>query len=404
MQGRSERKMKIERALNKLLYSVSLRTAIASKNHYYRRTMEMHNRSIVETFAGDWDKKSRIEEYRAKVLPYWKRFGRRPDMYWFELAGSREQKMDPRYIPSDLYYIELLPYMNNMQFRFALEDKNYLDMRFSDVKQAPAVCRRIAGEYYDEKMKLIQPEDAVKLCMEREGELFIKPALYTGFGRGIQSFVPAEYRADHGDERAGEMIRELFRETGANCIVQEKIRQHKVLSELSPDSVCTIRVLSLFIEGKVYVPNVYLRVSIPGSSHVVVGSEYNAQILPDGSISHKICLDEGGWFDNHKEGIFPESTVIPGLDRVIEQAKKLHPRGSHLKWIGWDFTLDEDGDPLLIEFNTSPGDNAHRVCACPLFGRMTDWLLEDYFWHRSMEDNQLRGVWITNYDISKYRE
>ena len=92
--------------------------------------------------------------------------------------------MDPRYIPSDLYYYELLPYLNNLPFYFALEDKNYLDLRFPDVKQAPTVCRRIAGEYYDETMALIGPDDAARLCMEREGALFIKPALYTAFGDG----------------------------------------------------------------------------------------------------------------------------------------------------------------------------------------------------------------------------
>lgn len=396
--------MKIERALNRFLYGVSLKTAITLKNHYFRRTMEMHNRGLVSTFAGDWDEKTKREEYREKVLPYWRRFGRRPDMYWFELAGSREQKMDPRYIPSDLYYIELLPYISNLPFRFALEDKSYLDIRFPDVKQAVTVCRRIAGEFYDEKMELIQPDDAVRLCLAREGELFIKPSLYTGFGRGIKSFVPSELASGPADESPEEKMRELFREVGANCIVQEKIRQHEVLSAFNPEAVSTIRVLSLFIEGKVYIPNVYLRVAVPGLSHVVVGSEYNAEILPDGSISYKICLEEGGWFDNRKDGIFDESLVIPGMDRVKETVKRLHPKVGHLKWIGWDFTLDEDGEPLLIEFNTTPGDNAQRVCGRPLFGEMTDWVLEDFFHNRSLEDCQLRGVWTTNCDISKYRE
>lgn len=388
--------MKAGRALNKFLYSVSLRAAIKAKNHYYRKTMEMFNTRLVETFAGDWDEKSREEEYRRKVLPYWARYGRRPDRYWFELAGSRDQRMDPRCIPSDLYYIELLPYINNMPFRFALEDKNYLNMRFPDVKQAATVCRRIAGEYYDDRMKLIREEAAAGLCLERSSELFIKPALYSGFGRGIQKFDPAECTE--------EKVKELFRQTGANLIVQEKIRPHSVIESLNPDSVSTMRVLSLFLEGRVHIPNVYLRVGVRGLSHVVVGSEYNAEILPDGSVSPKICLDEGGWFDNRAEKILDEEIRIPGMDRVLAEVRRLHPRVGHLKWIGWDFTLDQDGDPLLIEFNTSPGDNAQRVCGRPLFGEMTDWVLEDYFRGRSMEDHQVQGVWTTNVDIRKYRE
>jgi hypothetical protein len=388
--------MKAGRALNRLLYKASLKAARSAKDHYYRSKLEKVNRGRVDIIAGGWDEKNRAEEYRTAVLPYWKRFGRKPEKFWFELAGSRDWKMDPRFIPSDLYYMELLPYLNNMQFRFASEDKNYLDMRFPDVKQARTVCRMIAGEYYDDKLELITEEEAVRLCREREGELFIKPSLYSGFGQGIQKFDPAGCT----DER----IRELFLETGSNLIVQEKIRQHEVLASIDPDSVSTIRVLSLFVDGEVYIPNVYLRVSTAGTSHVTSGSEYNVEIMPDGSLCPLICLDEGGWFDNHKEGIFDDTLVIPGTDRVIETAKQLHPRVGHFKWIGWDFTLDQDGDPLLIEFNTAPGDHAQRVCGRPLFGDLTDRVLEDYFCGRSMEDYQLRGCWSTNENIDRYRE
>ena len=388
--------MKAGRAFNRFIYDVSLKAARSAKEHYFRRTMEMFNSDLARTLAVSWDEESRREEFRTVVLPYWKRFGRRPKQFWFELAGSRDCRMDPRFIPSDLYYIELLPYINNMQFRFALEDKNFLDRRFHDVKQARTVCRRMAGEYYDDKMELICQADAVRLCQKREGELFIKPSLYGGFGIGIQKFDPAGC----SDER----IADYFSEAGTNFIVQEKIRQHASLASLNPESVCTIRVLSLFVNGSVYIPNMYVRIGTEGLSHVKTGSEYNAEILPDGRISPMVCLDEGRWFDNLQEGLFDDTLVIPGIDQILEEVRRIHPRAGHFKWIGWDFTLDEDGDPLLIEFNTAPGDHAQRVCGRPLFGEMTDWVLEDYFQGRSMEDFQRRGCWSTNEDITKYRE
>ena len=388
--------MKVCQAINNFLYRVSFKIARSTKNHHYRSNLLRFNRGLVDVTVGDWDEKSREEEYRNTVLPYWGEFGYIPDRLWFELAGSRDHRMDPRFIPTDFYYMELLPYMNNLQFRFALEDKNSLDMRFPDIKQAPTVCRRIAGECYDDKMELISKESAIKLCRERGGVLFIKPSLYTGCGIGIQNFDSSECT----DERIGE----IFMETGTNFIVQEEIKQHEVLMSLNPDSVCTIRVMTLFISGRVYVPITYLRVSVPGTNHVTVGSEYNAEILPDGRICSKICFDEGGWFDNSTEHLFDENLVIPGIDRIREEAKRLHPRAGHFKWIGWDFTLDRDGDPLLIEYNSTPGDHAQRVCGRPLFGEMTDWVLEDFFRGRSLEDNQLRGCLCINEDIRRYRE
>ena len=388
--------MGVGSTFSKLLYGASFGTTISTKNRYYRKTMERFNRRLAKATTDGWDPQVRREAYRSVVLPYWKQFGRLPERFWFELAGSRDQKMDPRFIPSDLYYIELLPYINNLPFRWALEDKNYLDQRFPDVKQAKTVCHRIAGEYYDANMKMIQEEDAVMLCKEHQGDFFIKPALYSGFGNGIKRFDPSEC--------SEEQIRDYFTSTGSNCIVQEKIIQHASLAALNPNSVCTVRVLSLFLNGKVYITLTYLRIGAAGSSHVEVGDEYNAEILPDGHVCQKAWYDGGYWVDAHAEGLYDDTLVIPGIDRILAEVRRLHPRVGHFKWIGWDFTLDQDGDPLLIEINSTPGDHAQRVCCRPLFGEMTDWLLEDYFMDRTMEGYQIRGVWTGNKDIRKYRE
>ena len=94
------------------------------------------------------------------------------------------------------------------------------------------------------------------------------------------------------DTITDERIRELFLETGSNLIVQEKIRQHEVLASIDPDSVSTIRVLSLFVDGEVYIPNVYLRVSTAGTSHVTSGSEYNVEIMPDGSLCGDVDFEK----------------------------------------------------------------------------------------------------------------
>ena len=105
---------------------------------------------------------------------------------------------------------------------------------FQYVKQAETVCRRMAGEYYDGKMELIRQDDAVTLCREHPGRLFIKPSVYSGCGRGIKEFDPSAC--------ADGTIRELFEETGVNFIVQEKIKQHASLASLNPDSVNTVRI------------------------------------------------------------------------------------------------------------------------------------------------------------------
>ena len=388
--------MNLGNTINRHLYRLFLGAAKGAKQRYYLKKMKAFNRGFVDLLTEGWEEKSRKEAYQRVVVPRWKEYGRRPERFWFELAGSRDHVMDPRFIPSDMYYTELLPYLNNLQFRFALEDKNFLEMFFHDVKQAKTVCRRIAGEYYDANGTLIHEQDAVGLCRNQQAELFIKPSLYGGCGLGIQSFTSRSC--------SDKKIREYFLDTGENFIVQERIRQHPVLEKISPDSVCTIRVLSLFLNGEVTIPNIFLRYGVAGAGRVMVRNEYDVEILPDGRLASRVYLDEGGWFGRLEAGIKEDDLVIPGMDRIRTLTEALHPRVGHFKWIGWDFTLDEAGDPLLIEFNSTPGEHAQRVCGRPLFGDMTDKVLEDYFRNRSLEGVQLRGCWCTNDNIDRYRE
>ena len=378
------------------LYGLSFKAVGKTKDRYFRRLMEESNRKLAGTVTEGWDRSARSEEYREIVAPYWKQFHRRPKQFWFELAGSRDRKMEPGYIPSDLYYIELLPYINNLPFHWAFEEKNYLDIRFPNTKQAPTVCRKIAGEYYDREMKNISEDEALRICKEQRNELFIKPSIYSAFGDGIKHFEPSEV--------SDEQIKKYFDQTGSNFIIQEKIIPHETLAALNPNAVSTVRVLSFFAESKVHIPMMYLRVGAAKTTHVTVGAEWNAEILPDGHIHKRVWHDSGYWMDAREESLFDDSFVVPGMDRIRDEVGSLHPQVGHLKWIGWDYTIDKDGDPLLIEMNAIPGDHAQRVCGRPLFGDMTDWLLEDYFHKRSMEGFQARGTWTGSVNIRRYRE
>jgi hypothetical protein len=84
-------------------------------------------------------------EYKEKILPYWEKYGIKPAKFWFEMYGARDHIIEPRFIPDDIYFCTLIPYLNNLQFTYALEDKNYLDIRLPEVKQAETICHRISG-------------------------------------------------------------------------------------------------------------------------------------------------------------------------------------------------------------------------------------------------------------------
>lgn len=381
--------------LYEYLYGKAFRTTQRIKKRYFKKTLEKFNRGLLQTLDdGSWDKEDRSRAYRDVVLPYWEKYGYHPAKFWFELNCSREQRMEPRFIPSDLYYNELLPYINNLPFRYALQDKCSLDLRFPDVKQADTVCRRMAGVYYGPEMEVIDRETAAALCLARKAVLFIKPSLYTAAGTGIQAFTPSACTP--------EKILDLFSRTGANFIVQEKIRQHPEMAKLNPDSVSTMRVVSLFLDDTVYIAHIMMRVGPPGTTHVAVDGGYSVEVLEDGRLYPRAYRDKGTWVCGREQGLYDDAVMIPGLEEIRETVRRLHPRLPYFKWIGWDFTVDEEGAPVMIEFNTSPGDDIQRVCGSPLFGEMTDRLLEDFFHTRRMEDHQLPGCWCGTGKIRRY--
>lgn len=327
------------------------------------------------------------EAFREKVLPYWQKFGYVPEEFWFKFAGSRDGVMDPRFVPADLFYTELLPYLNNFEFAKAIDDKAYYDMWFPDAKQAKLVCRKVSGIFYDAGMDMISLEEAAGLCMDAGCELFVKPSLYTSGGKGIRTADTAEISIDE--------MTAILEETGSDLVVQERIEQHPVLAKLNPDSVCTIRISTLLMDGEVHIAHQLLRVGAPGEKTLLKGrGNYIAQILDGGRLHHKVLFfdpdpDNNGyilkWAEAADEGLYDEGFAIPSMDKVQECAKGLHPRLAHFRYIGWDFTVDSDGDPVLIELNFAPGHAHGQAGTCtPMFGEMTDRVLEEFFKGRTI--------------------
>ncbi len=67
---------------------------------------------------------------------------------------------------------------------------------------------------------------------------------------------------------------------------------------------------------------------------------------------------------------------------MIEAIDQTHRNLPHFSIIGWDFAIDEVGDPVFIEYNGAPGLN--QVSCGPLFGEHTQAILDAIFIKRSM--------------------
>ena len=295
--------------------------------------------------------------YKEIIIPYWKKYGYKPAKYWYQIFCDSDQNVDPRYIPDDLYYGEMIPYFSNSQFRRFGEDKCYHDIWFPDIKRPVTICKNIAGVYYSPEMNPITFDEAVSLVIACKTECLIKPSIDSGEGRLIKFFTPETLNKSE--------IEQEFKHMGSNFIMQEAVKQHDTLSMLNPSSLNTIRVVSFFFDNEVYILSCILRIGAPNAKVDNVGAGgYACPIQMNGQLNAKAVNRKAEWVEENSTGIRFSDVHLPEFKSIIETVKFAHKRLAHFKLIGWDMSVDTQGDPVMIEFNTCPG--ANQISCGPL--------------------------------------
>lgn len=60
--------------------------------------------------------------------------------------------------------------------------------------------------------------------------------------------------------------------------------------------------------------------------------------------------------------------------------KECHPRIGNFRLVSWDIAIDKNGNAVLIEANMRKGGiNFHQFNNGPLFGNLTERVLEEVF-------------------------
>lgn len=313
------------------------------------------------------------KEIRDFYNPYVKNVDLSCHKVYYNLTGTE----DVRFIPDYLYYRYIDPYFCNYSITTAIENKNYYDKWFNGVFRLPeTVARRMADEYYDRQYNLIDRESAIKLVeqhLQEQGELIAKPSLITGSGHGIR-FI-----------KKGDDISKIFDEYNHDdIIVQHVIKQHPKMAELHPESVNTIRIATMLYKGEASVLSAVVRIGVDNSrldnSHqggIAVGIDENGHLRQYGYDQH------ANRSEVHPQGFVFKNGIIPNYDKVVEKVLAVQKQFPHYKIINWDICIDEDGEPLFIEFNLAQGGiYVFQYCNGPVFGDRTEEILAEVFKNR----------------------
>lgn len=215
------------------------------------------------------------------------------------------------------------------------------------------------------------------------GKAFIKPSVDTNSGYGCRII---DIDNNGKDIITNESFDFIISRYGGDYVIQEVVSCHKSISKIYSQGVNTFRIITYRWKDKIkHIPSV-MRIGRGGNyldnAHmggVFLGIKDDGTLCPTAFTEFKESFekhpDTNVVFDGYKIGLFP---------LVLEAAHKMHAIIPQIGLINWDFTIDAEGHPLLIEANTAGGSiwltqMAHGTAA---FGEDTAEILQ---WMRKMK-------------------
>ena len=318
---------------------------------------------------------------------YKNNYGKKIPLTWHKSYTAYTGRFDKYYFPEILYIPEFERYMNyNQSLANVLEDKNllYVFAKASNVRMPRMYLSCQAGIYKDAENKVLDFEKACSL-ISNIGVCFAKPSIGTDSGRGCEVYC----LVNGTDTKSGKTSDMILKDLGKDFTFQERLVCHESIRKIYDGSVNTFRIMTYRWKNQIIVAPIIMRIGRGGSylDNAHAGGMFIA--LSDDGTLHKTAFTEfKEEFVEHPDSKLKfEGYRIPLLPNVVDAVKKMHYSLPAIGVINWDMTLDESGQPVLIEANVNGGSiwlfqMAH---GCGVFGERTPEILR---WLHKMNETK----------------
>lgn len=291
-----------------------------------------------------------------------------------EYFYSRTGVYTKKYIPMGFFQSELIGRLNRIDCYNSYSDKNLDDILLTSVKHPHYYLKNINGYYYFEG-QAVSKEEAVKLCANLN-DVIIKPSLSLK-GNGVKKISIKNGITNY----EGLTLEKLFEQYKKNFLIQEAVHQHPKISALNPTSVNTMRMATYRSGMEVIL--VYSVIRIGRSGQVIDNQSaggISTKINPDGTLG-KYAFGKSGddMIEKTDTGIVLEGYQLPYYDKAVAKVKELHYSLPLFDLVGWDISIDEEGEPVLIEWNGRPGPS-QTACGTG-YGDLTERIITEV-WNR----------------------
>lgn len=314
------------------------------------------------------------KEQKEEILEFWKPYVRSLiekksfDIRWFDVYNKTNlfgQQLK-YYIPDSYYYAIIDTFFNDSIRCKYMDDKNLYNLYFHDVNQAKTICRKEGNIYLDGQYHEISRQEAIALC-KNMGGCIIKPSVQAWAGKGI-----CKWTSGDNEKKLTDAL-----DANGSLVIQELIKQHQCLSQFNDTCVNTLRLVTLHYDGCTELITAVAIIGGKGAStNHLHGGGLICGINPDGKLYHTAFDGNLNEYTQHPCGpVFAECT-IHNFHKCVALVKDLAPRLFGMsKMTAWDITIDETGEPLLIEANFEYGGVVQKA-AGPIFGNRTEEILK----------------------------
>jgi Sugar-transfer associated ATP-grasp len=294
---------------------------------------------------------------------------------WHKVYAAANGQHSIDYLPEDIFYNVFDNRLNPRLRKEVYKDKNHYD-RLNWSCLPPTIFRVINGRLFDPAYRMIDKRAALALAKTADlPEVVVKPTRDTSDGAGVQ-FLDQNGLAD--------FVATIPR-SYSDWIVQHPVIQHEDMADLHPNSVCTLRVVTLRLGAEVSSISSIIRIgagksrvaNVSASNGIAVGIQQDGR-LKDFGCNHKLQR-----VTRHPDRSFAlDQVVIPSFGAVQKTCVELHQTIPELDLISWDMAVDHRGNPVVLEFNIRRQDiNYNQVCNGPVLGPYIDAVLARHKWH-----------------------
>lgn len=284
--------------------------------------------------------------------------------HWHHLFYAVTGLTSPYFIDGALRD-QIVERFNNVEFANAWGDKSFCDILCREVKTPYVILRNLNGLFYDHHFKLITYDIASEI-FDNEERVIVKPSINSCGGHNVRLYKNTS-------------AKEVFGIYRKDFLVQRVIEQHPVLAAFNLTSVNTLRMMSWYFDGEVYIFASVLRVGKEGAVADNLGAGgICLKVDEDGTVKPGGYDEYGRLVCNWQTDIAEKEIItIPVYNEVIDAIKKLHPKFPYFGIIAWDFTVDINNAPVLIEYNLKNPGIQIQFCYGPFFGKMSERILEE---------------------------